>query len=525
MNKKKRPVFSGKCEQAVIFARVSSREQEQGASIDAQIDTDKNYCDKRGLSVIKIFSITESSTRGKRPEFYEMIDFVKKQKNKVAIVVNCVDRLQRTNNESPILDELRKEGKIEIHFLREGLVINKDSLSADIMIWDMFVLMAKAAIASLIDHVKRSQKYNWEQGRWQSHAPLGYINVRDASGKAGIEVDPDRAPLVRSLFEAYATGLHTLKSMSAFAKEINLCASGKNHTIQKNEIHRILTNPFYYGLMRVNGQLLPHIYTPLIEKSLFDTVQDTMRGKKHALKGGYGEIPYTFRGLVRCATCGCVMSPETKVKKSGKSYTYLKCGHNKGPCCQKPVREYVLFDQLEDEVFSNIDITPAALDVLKKNVRSYIEKKADLGANTKKGVELRIVANKETMNRLLDLYIKGKVNETVYTTKSAELDAERAELQGVLAKYNEVGADLTETAEAVLDIAGNARNLMSGPNLTQKRALLNLLLSDCSLEGKRLCFSLQKPFDKLFSAKGCLSWLGRRDSNPNKENQNLLSYH
>ncbi len=57
------------CKQAVIFARVSSEEQKKGASIDAQLKT---------------------VTRGGRLKFYEMLEFVKAQKHKTAIVVNCV---------------------------------------------------------------------------------------------------------------------------------------------------------------------------------------------------------------------------------------------------------------------------------------------------------------------------------------------------------------------------------------------------------------------------------------------------
>ena len=83
------------CKQAVIFARVSSEEQKKGASIDAQLKTVVDYCDNHKFKILDKFSIVESSTRGGRLKFYEMLEFVKSQKHKTAIVVNCVDRLQR----------------------------------------------------------------------------------------------------------------------------------------------------------------------------------------------------------------------------------------------------------------------------------------------------------------------------------------------------------------------------------------------------------------------------------------------
>jgi DNA invertase Pin-like site-specific DNA recombinase len=76
------------CKQAVIFARVSSQKQENGVSKEAQISAMTNYCNKNGLKIVKSYSITESSTIGDRPKFKEMIEFLKKQKQKTALVVH-----------------------------------------------------------------------------------------------------------------------------------------------------------------------------------------------------------------------------------------------------------------------------------------------------------------------------------------------------------------------------------------------------------------------------------------------------
>ena len=61
------------CKQAVIFARVSSEEQKKGASIDAQLKTVIDYCDNRKFKILDKFSIVESSTRGGRLKFNEIV--------------------------------------------------------------------------------------------------------------------------------------------------------------------------------------------------------------------------------------------------------------------------------------------------------------------------------------------------------------------------------------------------------------------------------------------------------------------
>ena len=163
------------CKQAVIFARVSSEEQKKGASIDAQLKTVIDYCNNHKFKILDKFSIVESSTRGGRLKFYEMLEFVKSQKHKTAIVVNCVDRLQRGYKECVELDDLRKQGRIEIHFYKEGFYLHRDSNSSDILRWDMGILSAKMYVGALRDNVLRSQEYKREAGQWQSCAPVSFI--------------------------------------------------------------------------------------------------------------------------------------------------------------------------------------------------------------------------------------------------------------------------------------------------------------------------------------------------------------
>ena len=64
---------------AVNLARVSTQEQEEGHSINAQIDRLVRYCERKNLQIIKTFEIIESSTSGERREFNKMLEFVKTQ--------------------------------------------------------------------------------------------------------------------------------------------------------------------------------------------------------------------------------------------------------------------------------------------------------------------------------------------------------------------------------------------------------------------------------------------------------------
>ena len=157
--------------------------QEEGLSLLAQSNRLQDYADRKGLEVIKTFEIVESSTRGERKQFMEMINFCKRQRETIAIVADTVDRVQRSFKESVLLDELMRQDKIELHFYREGMVLNSKSTSVDIMRWDFSVMGAKAYVLQLSENVRRSTEQKNKNGEITGLAPLGYENYIDENYK------------------------------------------------------------------------------------------------------------------------------------------------------------------------------------------------------------------------------------------------------------------------------------------------------------------------------------------------------
>lgn len=509
------------CSQAILFARVSSkRQKDEGVSLDVQMETITKYCEDNNFAILKDFSIDESSTRGERKQYHEMLDYATNCKGKVALICNYVDRLQRSFDDTYLLNQLRKEGKIEVHFLKEGLIITKDSAATDLTFWNMHVLMANFQVNTMIDKVKASQKKNWADGKWQGLAPIGYLNARDEDKKATVIIDPERAPIIKILFEEYATGLHSLQSLWYKSRELGLTSKEKNHFeksakynkrtfISRNKIEDILKNPFYYGMMKVKGKLIPHIYEPIISKAFFDKVQEVFQSKSREIfshQQEYKAIPFAFRGLIKCETCGCAITSEHKIKKNGKRYVYLKCSHLRGNCKQCLVNENVLFEQLENELFSKIQIPEKVLKTLKANVLKNMEDTALLNANIKGNLqtELRILENKE--DNLTDLYVSGKIKETIYNRQINEIDIERTRLQDSIAKYKEITKDIKSTVENLLDIAGNLSQIIHSASPVKQNKLLKLLIKDCTLQDKELKYTVRAPFDKFIKCDSPTQW-------------------
>ena len=538
MKKKYKQVIEiEECKQAVMLARVSSRKQERGASLEAQVESIQSYCKRNNLIIIeptpKAFVFTESSTRGGRKKFNEMIEFIEKQKNKTAIVVHTLDRLQRGFEECEKIKELLKADKIEVHFIVESLILDKFSTDDEFTRYDFGILSAKLYLTSMNKNVKRSQKHNREAGLWQGLAPIGYLNAKDERRKTTLILDPERAPIIKQIFEEYASGVHSLKSVWLSATEKGLISKEPNYNprsknygkycpVSRNKIHDILTNPFYYGAMYVADEeidertkkpvktfykLINHVYEPLISKELFDKVQKVLKTRKKerfCKEQKYAGIPFVFRGLITCK-CGCAITPEHH-KKGNKEYVYLRCSHQKGSCNQKLVNENTILEQLEKEIFHQIRISPTMHDLLKTSIIQTLEDEKKVNASVRKKVAEQINIIDSRLERLWECYLDRDIDKARYELEKQKYLEQKKDLSARAEKYSDISNGLKENVEKAIDFVANLSNLMKAASPDEKNMLLKRLLTNCVLDGETLKYDIKAPFDKLLSCTNYKKW-------------------
>ena len=506
----KKPIV--KCTEAITFCRVSSEKQERGASIDAQKESIYNYCVEKGLKIIREFEITESSTRGDRVKYNEMLDFIRSRTKKTAIVVNCVDRLQRSDEDNPALNKLRKEGKIELHFMKEHIILDDTSPVQDIFTWKMNVLLAGNYTDSLSYNVIRSRRVKLSQGQCQERAPLGYLNKRDDENKAIVIVDPERGPIIKRLYQEYATGKHSIRTVWDISKTLGLTSRAKHHKGQpvcKNAIYDILTNPFYYGEMCINGEFYKHNYEPIISKELFDKVQNLFIHNGNHNRNNteeYAKTPYIFRGLIRCKECGYLITPETKKKKSGKKYIYLRCGHSRKICHQKIVNENLIVEQLKQELMDKITLPPSLQEIIKKKLLQELNDTSAFNKTMKTNITNKLNELKYKEDNLLDFYLEGKLSQETYELKQAQFAKQRQELEETAEKYKTIDTDMKENILQVMNLACNISKIFDIATPSRKNELLQILISDCKLYNKRLEYTINKPFNRLIAGTDYKQW-------------------
>jgi site-specific DNA recombinase len=199
-------------QKTVIYARVSSKEQEkEGFSIPAQLKLLNKYASDNRLQVVQEYLDVETAKKSGRTGFNEMMKFLGKEaKSKYpstcrTLLVEKTDRLYRNLKDWVTLDEL----DLEIHFVKENVILSQESRSSEKFMHGIKVLMAKNYIDNLSEETKKGMFEKAEQGIYPSFAPLGYINV-ECNGKRFVQSDPVVSHQVVKLFEWYATGNYSI---------------------------------------------------------------------------------------------------------------------------------------------------------------------------------------------------------------------------------------------------------------------------------------------------------------------------
>ena len=150
----------------ILFARVSSREQEaSGYSLPSQEKLLESYARNKDLKIVKKFTISESASgQNNRTIFNSMLEYAKK--NKVQIIIcEKVDRLTRNIKDAVCVNEwINGDPERQVHFVKEGCVLNKDSRSNEKFIWNIKVSVAQFYIDNLSEEVKKGQIIGYSGG-------------------------------------------------------------------------------------------------------------------------------------------------------------------------------------------------------------------------------------------------------------------------------------------------------------------------------------------------------------------------
>lgn len=330
-------------------------------------------------------------------------------------------------------------------------------------------------------------------------------------GKKDIAPDESRAHLIVWAFEAYASGGKSLEMILAELTAKGLTSQLSHQSLVLSHLDKILKNPFYYGQMIVKGQTYRHKYHPLISKELFEKCAEIRSGRSQT-KYKYASKPFAFRGLIKCEYCGCSISADTKTKKSGKSYTYLSCTQYKGKCGAERMRDDIVSDQIINAFKSfqmPSDVQKRVFDKLSESV----ENERKLYKQSSAGIMKQI----QDIDRRIDIMyqdrLDGRITAANYDNFVTKEKDKQRDLNAQLNDHIKADESFLLSVSYIMELANRAAELYQSSEVEEKRQLVNFLLSNLRLKGKKLLYDYKKPFNEMALCAKIGSWQTKVDSN------------
>lgn len=485
---------------AILLARVSTKEQE---SIPAQLARLESFIRRQDLNVVKVFEIEESSSKDIRKEYEKMLEYVRNYPRNIAIVADTIDRLQRSFRESVELGSLMKSGKLELHFYRENLILNKDSNSADLLRYDMWVMFAKSYALQIGDNVKRSIDKKIEDGEYPGPAPIGYLNVDEYGevstirnrrvGKKNIIPDPNRVHFIKRIYEKYATWNYSLKSIAReLAEEWFTTKNWKK--IDTSSVHKILKNPFYIGQMKSRGWLHPHRYERLITEELYNTCRDIMMGFKRP-EWRQGKHNFVLQGLMRCSCCGKQLS--VYYSKRAKT-NYVQC--HAGRCLH--IREEIYLKQIS-EVLSKLNIDEASLKDVYQKIQQKQQELRAFEEKSKKTFTNRLEQLKNATHKAYEDKCLGSISEDMYVSLVDKWKKEESEILEKIQSTTTRDKSRGWSLEYIIDLAQKSYKLFECSKISEKKEILRILFSTLEAKWGKLIYKIKEPLEEILFVRKC----------------------
>lgn len=327
-----------------LYARKSSESDEQQAmSIDGQLMEMREQAKRQKLKVVE--EITESHSAkqtGQRPQFNYMLEGVAKGKYN-AIITWAPDRISRNAGDLGRVIDLMDQGKL--------LCINTHTQNFSNNPNEKFLLMILCSQAKLENdnrgiNVKRGHRNKCQIGIRPGLAPIGYLNVMRSNRIASVVIDPERAQIVKEMFNKVANEGYSGRMIKRWLDRIGYRSKNGNK-LALSKIYTALNNPFYYGEFKYGDRWYKGSHEPLITKKLFDKVQIQLQ----VAPKQWNKQVFPFKKLFRCGYCGANITAEIKykrIKKGGiNTYIYYHCNKTRDLDCREPyINEEDLIKQL-----------------------------------------------------------------------------------------------------------------------------------------------------------------------------------
>jgi len=319
----------------VLYARKSTEgDEKQALSIDSQIKEMTHIAEREKLNIVEIRRESHSAKESsQRPVFEEIVKDIDSGIFN-AIITWAPDRLSRNAGDlGKSVDRIDQNKLLTIKTFGQNFT-NSPS--------DKFLLMILCSQAKLENdnksiNVRRGMRTRCEMGLRPAQPPTGYRKKNDRLAKCEVEIEPERAEVIKQIFKKIAYEKWSVSKVHVWLKYDLDFKTHRDYHLSLGNIFKIINNTFYYGKFEFpigGGIWYEGIHTPLITKELFDETRSSI--KSQVIKSQGKE--FAFTRIMKCGVCGSGITADEKFKKikagGVNRHVYYRCTKSKDRKCK-----------------------------------------------------------------------------------------------------------------------------------------------------------------------------------------------
>ncbi len=473
---------SGNLKRAAAYIRVSTTQQAtrdgdpEGYSIPAQRDA----CQRRAES-LDAFIVADaeyvdrgaSATSADRPALKKLLERIATRRDIDYVIVHKVDRLARNRLDDAIIGAQIKAAGARLVSVSEAI----DESASGALLHGIMATIAEYHSNNLRTEVLKGTVQKAQGGGTPHMAPLGYLNVKNVVGGTivrSIELDPERAPLMRWAFEAYATGEWSITQLLRELTERGLTnrasANRPERPVHRSRLHKLLTDSYYMGIVTYRGVQYEGKHQALVSPQLFDKVQELLNASNLA---GERKVKYRhhLKGTVFCQRCEARMSLSRFVGHGGKYFYFYCLGRQSGRTnCELP---YIRSEEMEAVVEQAWDtyvrLTPEEIEVVRVGLIAELRRERKASGNLIAKAQARLSAVELERRSWAEKTANGSIPEDIGRDKQNELVNVLIRAKADLAQVLAASEDIEDLVNQALDLVRDCTAAYKVASEKQKR--------------------------------------------------------
>ncbi len=509
---------------AAVYTRVSSEEQLDGYSLEAQADVVQRLCEFREWQIVARYEERGRSGRSVfRPQFQTMIADAEEGKFDV-IVVHKLDRFSRSLLD--VLTYLNRLNKANVAFVSATEDFDFSTPFGKLIL-AVLGAFAQWYVDNLAAEVRKGKKQRAKSGGWNGWLSFGYttparirrdlVQLGEDYTAQKIELDeyerktglleqalerygslpetfavpcPFNAPGVVLAYTLRATGRYTYQQIAWELNKAGYRTAVSHILFSGPTVRKMLKSSFYLGKTSYRGECLEGSHEALISRELYEQVRRVDEQRAHAMGNtspSRGVRTYPLSGLLRCSQCGDKYKGQTRGTNRYYRDTSLENGHD----CQQYPRS-AQADRVEKQVDSFLQELKLELpDDWQNRVLMMLE---DVAPNEEEQREALMRTLEHKLERAKALFLEGDIAK-------AEYERIRAEVQQQMPDLPPTKRDIIASVEDVAAVLKDFGTLLLAATVEERKALYRSLFRSLYVENGRIVAA--EPTGVLWTLMNC----------------------